>query len=156
MASSGDSMVSGVEKDRERRRFVSVQTRGYLSVTRRSGKQWEQQLQLAGYLAARECEVVGMGDTRLGGGASDIARLTRTALNGLYNNDTNTADYGGATEPASREQSRPRAAAHSNNTNTERGARPGRDPDGHGTGVTNPAGLGSDIYNNTKVNNAEM
>ena len=156
MASSGDSMVSGAEKDREHWRFVSVQTRGCLSVTRRSDKQREQQLQLAGYLAARECEVVGMGDTRLGGGASDIARLTRTALNGLYNNDTNTADCGGATEPASREQSRPRAAAHSNNTNTERGARPGRDPDGHGTGVTNPAGLGSDIYNNTKVNNAEM
>ena len=30
-----------------------------------------------------------MGDTRLGGDASDMARLTRTALNGLYNNDTN-------------------------------------------------------------------
>ena len=43
-----------------------------------------------------------MGDTRLGGGASDIARLTRTALNGLYNNNTNTADCGGATEPAGR------------------------------------------------------
>ena len=89
MASSGDSMVSGAEKDREHWRFVSVQTRGCLSVTRRSDKQREEQLQLAGYLAARECEVVGMGDTRLGGDASDMARLTRTALNGLYNNDTN-------------------------------------------------------------------
>ena len=89
MASSGDTMVSGAEKDREHWRFVSVQTRGCLSVTRRSDKQREQQLQLAGYLAARECEVVGMGDTRLGGDASDMARLTRTALNGLYNNDTN-------------------------------------------------------------------
>ena len=65
MTSSGDSMVSGAEKDREHWRFVSVQTRGCLSVTRRSDKQREQQLQLAGYLAARECEVVGMGDTRL-------------------------------------------------------------------------------------------
>ena len=89
MASSGDTMVSGAEKDREHWRVVSVQTRGCLSVTRRSDKQREQQLQLAGYLAARECEVVGMGDTRLGGDASDMARLTRTALNGLYNNDTN-------------------------------------------------------------------
>ena len=61
MASSGDTMVSGAEKDREHWRFVSVQTRGCLSVTRRSDKQREQQLQLAGYLAARECEVVGMG-----------------------------------------------------------------------------------------------
>ena len=90
MASSDDSMVSGAEKDREHWRFVSVQARGYLSVTRRSDKQREKQLQLAGYLAARECEVVGMGDTRLGGNASDMARLTRTALNGLYNNDTST------------------------------------------------------------------
>ena len=89
MASSGDTMVSGAEKDREHWRFVSVQTRGCLSVTRRSDKQREQQLQLAGYLATRECEVVGMGDTRLGGDASDMARMTRTALNGLYNNDTN-------------------------------------------------------------------
>ena len=54
MASSGDSMVSGAEKDREHWRFVSVQTRGCLSVTRRSDKQREQQLQLAGYLAARD------------------------------------------------------------------------------------------------------
>ena len=61
MASSGDTMVSGAEKDREHWRFVSVQTRGCLSVTRRSDKQREQQLQLAGYLAARECEVAGMG-----------------------------------------------------------------------------------------------
>ena len=95
-----------------------------------------------------------MGDTRLGGDAPDIAKLTRTALNGLYNNDTNTADCGGATEPASREQSRPSAATYSNNTNTERGARPGQDPVGPGAGVTNPAGLGSDIYNNTNVNNS--
>ena len=76
MAFSGDSMVSGAEKDREHWRFVSVQTRGCLSVTRRSDKQREQQLQLTGYLAMKECEVVGMGDTRLGGGASEIARLT--------------------------------------------------------------------------------
>ena len=48
MASSGDSMVSGAEKDREHWRFVSVQTRGCLSVTRQSDKQREQQLQLAG------------------------------------------------------------------------------------------------------------
>ena len=104
------------EKDREHWRFVSVQTRGFLSLTRRSDKQREQQLQLAGYLAMRECEVVGMGDTRLGGGASDIARLTRTAFNGLYNNDTNTADCGGATDPAARERRRPSAAAYNNDT----------------------------------------
>ena len=60
-------MVSGAWKDREHRRFVSVQTRGCLSVTRRSDKQREQQMQLAGYLAMRECEVLGMNDTRLGG-----------------------------------------------------------------------------------------
>ena len=42
-------MVSGAEeKDREHWRFVSVQTRGCLSVTRQSDKQREQQLQLAG------------------------------------------------------------------------------------------------------------
>jgi hypothetical protein len=61
-------MVSGAEKDREHWRFVSVQTRGCLSVTRRSDKQREQQLQLAGYLATRECEVVGMGDTSFSAG----------------------------------------------------------------------------------------
>ena len=33
-----------------------------------------------------------MGDTRLGGDASNMARLTRTALNGLYNNDTNVSN----------------------------------------------------------------
>ena len=93
MASSGDSMVSGVEKDHEHWRFISVQARGCLSVTRRSDKQREQQLQLAGYLAARECEVVGMGDTCLSGDVSDMARLTRTALNGLYDDDTIKADY---------------------------------------------------------------
>ena len=107
MASSGDSVVSGAEKDREHWRFVSVQTRGCLSVTRRSDKQREQQLQLAGYLAMRECAVLGMGDTRLGGGASDIARLTRTALNGLYNDDTNTAACDEAADPADQAQSRP-------------------------------------------------
>ena len=85
-------MVSGAEKNREHWRFVSVQTRGCLSVTRRSDKQREKQLQLAGCLAARECEVTGMGDTRLGGDVSDMARLTRTALNGLYNNDTNVSN----------------------------------------------------------------
>ena len=153
MASSGDSMVSGAEKDREHWRFVSAQTRGCLSVTRRSDKQREQQLQLAGYLAMRECGVVGMGDTRLGGDASDIARLTRTALNGLYNNDTNTADCGGATGPAGREQSRPSAATYNNDTNTERGTRPGQDPVGHGAGVTNPAGPDSNIYDNTNIHN---
>ena len=47
-----------------------MRARGCPSVTRRSDKQREQLLQLAGYLAARECEVVGMGDTRLGGDAS--------------------------------------------------------------------------------------
>ena len=112
MASSGDSMVSGAEKDREHWRFVSVQTRGCFSATRRSDKQREQQLQPAGYLAIRECEVVGMGDTRLGGGASDIARLTRTARNGLYNDDTNTAACDEATGPADRAQSRPNATIY--------------------------------------------
>ena len=84
-------MVSGAEKDREHWQFVPVQTRGCLSVMRRSDKQREQQRQLAGYLVMRKCVVVGMWDTRLGGGASDIARLTRTALNGLYNDDISTA-----------------------------------------------------------------
>ena len=101
--------MSGAEKDCEHWRFVSVQTRGCLSVTRRSGKQREQQLQLAGYLAMRECEVVGMGDTRLGGDASDIARLTRTALNELYNDDTVTAACDEAAGPADWAQSRPNA-----------------------------------------------
>ena len=101
-------MVSGAEKDREHWRFVSVQNRGCLSVTRRSDKQREQQLQLAGYLAARECEVAGMGDTRLGGGASDMARLTRTALNGLYNNDTNI--YNNNTNNEQSTDTRPTAA----------------------------------------------
>ena len=91
MASSGDSVVPGAEKDREHWRFVSVQTRSCLSATRRSDKQREQQPQLTGYLAMRECKVVGMEGTRLGGGASGIARLTRTALNGLYNDGTDTA-----------------------------------------------------------------
>jgi len=66
-----------------------------------------------------------MGDTRLGGDAPDMARLTRTVLSRLYNNDTNTEDCGGATEPAGREQSRPSAAAYSN-IRTPSGA---RDPD---------------------------
>ena len=145
MASSGDSMVSGVEKDHEHWRFISVQARGCLSVTRRSDKQREQQLQLAGYLAARECEVVGMGDTRLGGDASNIARLARTAPNGLYNDDTNTADCGRATKPAGRGHSRPSAAAYSNNTNAEQGTRPGQDPVGRGAGATNTAGPVSNI-----------
>ena len=57
-------MASGAEKDREHWRFVSAQTRGCLSVIRQSAKQREQQLQLAGYLAMREFEVVGMGYTR--------------------------------------------------------------------------------------------
>ena len=77
MASFGDTMVSGTEKDREHRRFVSVQTCGCLSVARRSNKQRKQQRHLAGYLAMRECEVMGMRGTRLGGDVSDIARLTR-------------------------------------------------------------------------------
>ena len=121
---------------------------------RRSDKQREQQLQLAGYLAARECEVVGMRDTRLGGDASDMARLTRTAHNGLYNDDTNMADCGRATEPAGREHSRLSAAAYSNNTNAERGTRPGQDPVGRGTGATNSAGPVSNIYNDTNANNS--
>ena len=152
MASSCDSMVSGVEKDREHWRLISVQASGCLSVTRRSDKQREQQLQLAGYLVARECGVVGMGDTRLGGDASDMARLTRTALNGLYNDDTITADCGRATEPAGREHSRPSAAAYSNSTNDERGTRPGH---GHvGRGATHTAGPAPNIYNDTNVNNS--
>ena len=61
MTFSGCSMASGAEKDREHWRFVSVQTRGCLSVTRRSDKQREQQLQRAGYLAMRECGIVGWG-----------------------------------------------------------------------------------------------
>ena len=127
MTPTGGTMVPGVEKDRENWRFISVQARGCLSVTRRSDdKQREQQLQRAVYLAARECEVVGVGDTQLGGDASDMARLARTVLSGLYNNDTNTADCGRATEPAGgREHGRPSAAAYSNNTNAERGMRPG-------------------------------
>ena len=102
MASSSDTMVSSAEKDREHWRFASVQTQGCLSVTRRSDKQREQQRQLAGYLAMRECWVVGMGGTCLGGDASDIARLTRTALNGPYNYDTNTAACDEAAGPVSR------------------------------------------------------
>ena len=153
MVSPGDSMVSGAEKDCEHWRFVSVQTRGCLSVTRRSDKQREQQLQLAGYLAMREYGVVGMGGTCLGDGASDIARLARTALNGLYNDDTNTAACDEATGPSDRTQSRPSAAIYSNGTNTERGTRPGQDPIGHGTGVTNLAGPDSNIYNNTNMHN---
>ena len=66
MASTGGNMVPGVEKDREHWRFISVQTRGCLSVIRRSDKQREQHLQLARYLVARECEIVGMGGTQLG------------------------------------------------------------------------------------------
>ena len=88
MASYGDAMALGEERNCEHWRFVSVQTRGCLSVTRRSDKQREQQLQLAEYLATRECEVVGLGDTRLGGDASEMAKLTRAAL-ALHNNDTN-------------------------------------------------------------------
>ena len=116
-----------------------MQARGCLSVTRRSDTQREQQLQLARYLVARECEVVSMGGTRLGGDASDMARLTRTALNGLYNDDTNTADCGRATEPAGREHSRPSAATYSNNTNGERGTRPGHGHVGRAAQRTPPA-----------------
>ena len=106
MASSGGTMASGTEKDSEHWRFISVQTRGSLSVTRRSDKQREQQRQLSGYLAMRECGVVGMGDTRLGGEASDIARLTQTTLGRLHNDDTSTAACDEAAGPADRVQSR--------------------------------------------------
>ena len=146
-------MVSGTEKDREHWRFVSVQTRGCHSATRRSDKQREQQRQLAGYLAIRECEVVGMGDTRLGGDASDIARLTRTALNGLYNDATITTAYDEAAGPADRVQSRSGAAIHDNDTNTVRGTRPGQDPVGHDVGATDPAELDSNIYDDTNTHN---
>ena len=47
MASYGDAMALGDEKSCEHWRLISVQTRGCLSVTRRSDKQREQQLQLA-------------------------------------------------------------------------------------------------------------
>ena len=135
---------------------ISVQVRGCLSVTRRSDKQREEQLQLAGYLAARECEVAGMGDTRLGGDVPDMARLTRTALDGLYNDDTNTVDCGRATEPAGWEHSRPSAAASStsNNTNDERGTRPGEGHVGRGARATQTAGPAPNIYNDTNVNNS--
>ena len=120
MASSGDTMGSGTEKDHAHWWFVSVQTRGCLSATRRSDKQREQQRQLAGYLAMRECEAVGMGDTRLGGDASGIARLTQTALNGLYTDDTSTEASDEAAGLAGRVQNRPDAAMHDNDTNMAR------------------------------------
>ena len=93
MASAGDMMVPGEGKNREHWRFISVQARGCLAVTRRSDKQREQQLQLAGYLARRECEIVGIGDTRLGGDASELTKLTRAALRDLRSaDDRTTAD----------------------------------------------------------------
>ena len=76
-------------------------------------------MHLSGYLAARECEVVGMGDTRLGGDASELTKLARAALGGLYNDDTNTYssdidndDETGPRPPAvgSTKQPRPRVA----------------------------------------------
>ena len=91
--------------------------------------------------------------TRLGGDAPDIARLTRTALNGLNNDDTNTAACDEAAGPADRAQSRPSAALHSNDTNTERGTRPGQDPVGHGAGATDSAEPDSNLYNNTNIHN---
>ena len=146
-------MVSGTEKDREHWRFVSVQTRGCHSATRCSDKQREQQRQLAGYLAIGECEVVGMGDTRLGGDASDIARLARTALNGLYNDATITTAYDEAAGPADRVQSRSGAAIHDNDTNTVRGTRPEKDSVGHDVGATDPAEPDSNIYDDTNIHN---
>lgn len=137
MASSGGTMVSGTEKDRKHWRFLSVQARGCLSVTRRSGKQREQQRQLTGYLAMRGREVVGMGGTRLGDNASDIARLTRTALNRSYNDDTSTAASDEAAGPAGRCRAG-QTPLHDNDANTVRGARPGQDPVGHDVGGTDP------------------
>ena len=144
-------MVSGTEKDREHWRFVSVQTRGCLSVTRRSDKQREQQRQLAGCLAIRECEIAGLGDTRLGGDAPDIARLTRTALNGLDNDGTNTAACDEAAGPADQVQSRSDAAIYDDDTITERGKRPRQDPVGHDTGATAPVESDSNIYDDTNI-----
>ena len=145
-------MVSGTEKDREHWRFRSVQARGCLSVTRRSGKQRDQQRQLTGYLAMRKCEVVGMGGTRLGDNASDIARLTRTALNRSYNDDTSTAASDEAAGPAGRCRAG-QTPLHDNDANTVRGARPGQDPVGHDVGGTDPVEPDSNIYDDTNVHN---
>ena len=156
MASAGDTMVPGEEKNREHWRFISVQARGCLAVTRRSDKQREQQLQLAGYLALRECEVIGIGDTRLGGDASELSKLMRAALRDTWSTSNDTA----GDEATGTARPRPNRTCDvvyndvvRNNVNSVNDASgsSGLHPDSRAPGGNSPESLRSNIYDDTII-----
>ena len=65
---------------------------------RRTDEQKEQQQIVLDYVADRGCDVVGLGDTRLGDGASEVSRMARAVL-GRANDESLSRRLGGLSGP---------------------------------------------------------